>query len=119
MISSGHARGVHHIESPAMCTLSKMCNVRDIDVLVAIVSVIRPGAANEGRKSEFALRAQGLAPAEYAILRWRLAYVRRSGWSPTRSISLKSAKPSRACPREKRTSFVARSLRKTNESLPR
>ena len=29
-----------------MITLEKMCNVRDIDVLIAIVSVIRPGAAN-------------------------------------------------------------------------
>ena len=27
-----------------------MCNVREIDGLVAIVSVIRPGAANEQKK---------------------------------------------------------------------
>jgi nucleotidyltransferase/DNA polymerase involved in DNA repair len=66
MIGSGNARGVHHIESPAMTTLAKQCNVRDIDVLVAIVSVIRPGAANNDRKSSFALRAQGLEPVDYA-----------------------------------------------------
>lgn len=39
MIATGNARGVHHIESPAMITLEKMCDVRDINVLVAIVSV--------------------------------------------------------------------------------
>jgi DNA-directed DNA polymerase III PolC len=65
MIAAGNGRGVHHIESPAMITLSKMCNVRDIDVLIAIVSVIRPGAANMGRKSDFALRAQGLQEIDY------------------------------------------------------
>ncbi len=65
MIATGNARGVHHIESPAMITLSKMCDVRDIDVLIAIVSVIRPGAANTGRKTDFALRAQGLQEVDY------------------------------------------------------
>ena len=65
MIAAGNGRGVHHIESPAMITLSKMCNVRDVDVLIAIVSVIRPGAANMGRKSDFALRAQGLQEIDY------------------------------------------------------
>src|SRR5258708_5595052 len=48
-----------------MITLDKMCNVQDIDVLVAIVSVIRPGAANMNRKSDFALRAQGLQDIDY------------------------------------------------------
>src|SRR5439155_21531328 len=56
LIASGNARAVHHIESPAMISLSKMCNVHDIDTLIAIVSVIRPGAANEIKKMEFALR---------------------------------------------------------------
>ncbi len=65
MIATGNARGVHHIESPAMITLEKMCDVRDIDVLIAIVSVIRPGAANTHRKADFALRAQGLQPIDY------------------------------------------------------
>jgi DNA-directed DNA polymerase III PolC len=65
MIAQGDGRGVHHIESPAMINLSKMCDVRDIDVLIAIVSVIRPGAANMGRKSDFALRAQGLKEVDY------------------------------------------------------
>ena len=32
-----------------------MCDVRDVDVLIAIVSVIRPGASNTGRKTDFAL----------------------------------------------------------------
>ncbi len=60
MIATGNARGVHHIESPAMISLARMCDVRDIDCLIAIVSVIRPGAANGSKKSEFARRAQGL-----------------------------------------------------------
>ena len=65
MISSGNARGVHHIESPAMISLARMCNVRDIDCLIAIVSVIRPGAANGSKKTAFARRAQGLEPVDY------------------------------------------------------
>ena len=60
LIASGRARGVHHIESPAMTSLEKMCGCRDIDTLIAIVSVIRPGAANTLRKETFARRALGL-----------------------------------------------------------
>jgi len=66
LIATGNARAVHHIESPAMTSLCRMCNVQDIDTLVAIVSVIRPGAANEDKKREFARRYQGLRPVEYA-----------------------------------------------------
>jgi DNA-directed DNA polymerase III PolC len=66
MIASGGARGVHHIESPAMISLCRMAGVRAIDDLIAIVSVIRPGAANTMRKASFARRAQGLEPATYA-----------------------------------------------------
>ena len=65
LIANGRARAVHHIESPAMISLCKMCNVRDIDTLIAIVSVIRPGAANESKKMEFARRYQGLSPVQY------------------------------------------------------
>ena len=65
MIASGNARGVHHIESPAMTSLACMADVRDIDRLVAIVSVIRPGAANGLKKAQFARRAQGLEPVDY------------------------------------------------------
>ncbi len=65
MIASGGARAVHHIESPAMIGLCRMCNVRDIDTLIAVVSVIRPGAANENKKVEFTRRYQGLAPVTY------------------------------------------------------
>lgn len=65
MIASGEARGVHHIESPAMISLAKMCNVKDIDCLIAIVSVIRPGAANNMKKAQFARRSQGLEPVDY------------------------------------------------------
>ncbi|HOB99816.1 MAG TPA: PHP domain-containing protein [Verrucomicrobiota bacterium] len=61
LIAGGHARGVHHIESPAMTSLCQMCNVHDIDTLIAIVSVIRPGAANEDKKREFTRRYQGLS----------------------------------------------------------
>lgn len=65
MIANGNARAVHHIESPAMTSLCRMCNVREIDGLIAIVSVIRPGAANEGKKTGFARRYQGMEPVVY------------------------------------------------------
>ena len=65
MIAGGQARAVHHIESPAMTSLNRMCNVREIDGLIAIVSVIRPGAANEGKKTSFTRRYQGLEPVTY------------------------------------------------------
>src|SRR5205814_2679774 len=65
MIASGGARAVHHIESPAMVGLCRQCQVHDIDGLVAIVSVIRPGAANEQKKVKFARRYQGLEPVTY------------------------------------------------------
>jgi error-prone DNA polymerase len=65
MISGGGARAVHHIESPAMTGLCRQCNARDIDTLIAIVSVIRPGAANEGKKLAFTRRYQGLEPVTY------------------------------------------------------
>jgi len=65
MIASGGARAVHHIESPAMIGLCRMCNVREIDGLIAIVSVIRPGAANEQKKVKFTRRYQGLEPVVY------------------------------------------------------
>jgi DNA polymerase III alpha subunit len=65
MISTGQSRGVHHIESPAMCSLARMARVRNIDTLIAIVSVIRPGAANNLKKLQFSRRAQGLEPVEY------------------------------------------------------
>jgi DNA-directed DNA polymerase III PolC len=65
MIASGGARAVHHIESPAMTSLCRMTNVREIDGLVAIVSVIRPGAANESKKLSFTRRYQGMEPIYY------------------------------------------------------
>ncbi len=48
-----------------MTSLCRMCNVREIDGLIAIVSVIRPGAANEGKKLAFTRRYQGLEPITY------------------------------------------------------
>src|SRR5204862_5216407 len=39
--------------------------VREIDGLIAIVSVIRPGAANEGKKLAFTRRYQGMEPVAY------------------------------------------------------
>jgi len=65
MIATGGARAVHHIESPAMINLCRMTNVREIDGLVAIVSVIRPGAANESKKLSFTRRYQGMEPVTY------------------------------------------------------
>jgi DNA-directed DNA polymerase III PolC len=66
MIADGEARGAHHIESPAMTSLARMSGVRAIDQLIAIVSVIRPGAANSLRKEQFARRARGVEPVTYA-----------------------------------------------------
>ncbi|HEY3855142.1 MAG TPA: DNA polymerase III subunit alpha [Verrucomicrobiae bacterium] len=66
MIANGNGRAVHHIESPAMTSLCGMCNVNEIDGLIAIVSVIRPGAGNQGKKNSFTRRYQGLEPVEYA-----------------------------------------------------
>ncbi len=65
-IASGNARGVFHVESPAMTNLLVMTDCRDIDCLTAVESIIRPGAANEGRKRAFARRHQGLEPVTYA-----------------------------------------------------
>lgn len=65
MIASGGARAVHHIESPAMISLCRMTNVREIDGLIAIVSVIRPGAANEQKKLKSTRRYQGWEAPEY------------------------------------------------------
>jgi DNA-directed DNA polymerase III PolC len=65
LIAGGNARAVHHIESPAMISLCRQCNVREIDGLIAIVSVIRPGAANEQKKLKFTRRYQGLEPVAY------------------------------------------------------
>jgi DNA-directed DNA polymerase III PolC len=65
MIAEGEARGAHHIESPAMTSLARMSGVRAIDQLIAIVSVIRPGAANSLRKEQFARRARGVEPVTY------------------------------------------------------
>lgn len=66
MIATGGARGVFHIESPAMTSLLVMTNCRDIDCLTAVESIIRPGAANEGKKRQFARRYQGLEPPAFA-----------------------------------------------------
>ncbi|HWY75402.1 MAG TPA: DNA polymerase III subunit alpha, partial [Verrucomicrobiae bacterium] len=65
MIAGGHARAVHHIESPAMVSLCRMSSVREIDGLIAIVSVIRPGAANESKKLSFTRRYQNMEPVTY------------------------------------------------------
>ncbi len=65
-IATGEARGVFHIESPAMTSLLVMTNCRDIDCLTAVESIIRPGAANEGKKRAYARRHQKLEPVTYA-----------------------------------------------------
>ena len=65
MIATGGARGVHHIESPAMTSLIRQCNCRDIDGLTAIVAIIRPGAANQGKKEIYARRHQHFEAPQY------------------------------------------------------
>ncbi|MCC5790366.1 MAG: DNA polymerase III subunit alpha, partial [Opitutales bacterium] len=66
MMATGGARGVFHIESPAMTGLLQLCRCGDIDALVAAVSVIRPGAANEDKKQKYARRYLGQEEAVYA-----------------------------------------------------
>ncbi len=66
LIAGGGARGVHHIESPAMTSLLRQCDCRDIDCLTTVVAIIRPGAANQGRKDTFARRYLGLEPPSFA-----------------------------------------------------
>ncbi len=65
MIADGEARAVHHIESPVMIGLCKMMNIGEIDGLVALVSVIRPGAANEQKKLKFTRCYQGYEKPYY------------------------------------------------------
>src|ERR1043165_7036847 len=65
MLASGGARALQRIESPAMTSLCQMTNVREIDGLIAIVSVIRPGAANEDKKRKFTRRYQKMEAPEY------------------------------------------------------
>ena len=49
-----------------MTNLLLMADCRDLDCLTAVESIIRPGAANEGKKRAFARRHQGLEPVTYA-----------------------------------------------------
>jgi len=65
VVRKGDTRGVFHIESPAMTSLLKLCRCADVDCLVATVSVIRPGAANEDKKTKFARRYLGLEAPVY------------------------------------------------------
>jgi len=65
VIGGGHARGVHHIESPAMTNLLVQSHCRDMRCLCAVVSVIRPGAADESKKLAFTRRHQGFEPADF------------------------------------------------------
>jgi hypothetical protein len=45
-----------------MISLCKMTNVRELAGLIAIVSVIRPGASNGSKKLSITRRYQGLEP---------------------------------------------------------
>ncbi len=51
-----------------MTSLCQMTNVREIDGVIGIVAVIRPGAANENKKRSFTRRYQGLEPTTYPHL---------------------------------------------------
>lgn len=65
MIAQGGSRAVHHIESPAMTNLCGMTAVEEIGGRIAIVSVIRPGAAHAAKKLRFTRKYQGFEPVEY------------------------------------------------------
>jgi hypothetical protein len=98
MIATGNARGVHHIESPAMTASACMADVRDIDRLVAIVSVIRPGAANELKKAQFARRTRGWNPSATRMKASNLSCAPPSASWLTRSTSCRFARPLPDCP---------------------
>jgi DNA polymerase-3 subunit alpha len=65
LIAGGQARGCFQIESPAMCNLLKMLNCRDMECLIAALSIIRPGASNHGKMRQFSRRYQGMEPVTY------------------------------------------------------
>ncbi|HQP99087.1 MAG TPA: DNA polymerase III subunit alpha [bacterium] len=65
LIASGQARGCFQIESPAMCNLLKMLNCRDMECLIAALSIIRPGASNHGKMQQFSRRYQGTEAVTY------------------------------------------------------
>ena len=54
-------RKSRHDEPFAVCAMMSA----EIDGIIAIVSVIRPGAANEGKKLAFTRRYQGFEPVVY------------------------------------------------------
>lgn len=88
MLADGGSRAVYHIESPAMISLCRMCNIKDIDGLVAIVSVIRPDAANEQKKLKFTRRYQGLEALEYLRIIYGLEYTAPESLERLRSRGL-------------------------------
>jgi hypothetical protein len=63
-----------------------MVNVSNVDDLIAIVSVIRPGAANNLKKEQFALQAQELEPADYGTIESSIR--NRLSFSPPTSSQL-------------------------------
>ena len=49
-----------------MTSLLQQCDCRDIDCLTNVVAIIRPGAANQGKKDQFARRYQGMEAPDFA-----------------------------------------------------
>ncbi len=62
LLAAGDALGVFQIESPGMRNLLRQLRPRDLDGVIAALSLIRPGPAGSGMKDLYVLRARGLAP---------------------------------------------------------
>lgn len=65
LISQGETRGCFQIESPAMCNLLRRLKCRDFECLIASLSLIRPGAANQNKVEHYSKRHAGLEPADF------------------------------------------------------
>lgn len=65
IISAGETRGCFQIESPAMCNLLRRLNCRDMECLIAALSLIRPGAGTPEKINQYARRHMGIENTEY------------------------------------------------------
>jgi len=65
MIMKGETVGCFQLESPGMRSLLKKLNAKNMDDIIAAISVIRPGPAEGGMKDLYIKRKAGLEKVEY------------------------------------------------------
>ena len=66
LMRQGLSMGCFQAESPAMRNLLGKLQIDSIDDVIAAVALVRPGAANDGRKDLYIERRAGLKPISYA-----------------------------------------------------